>query len=64
MINAHSTLSEVLAHLGWTHRAGNANRQGRIVLDARGASLGQLTANETWALLRSRGLVTWPEPRS
>lgn len=55
------SLSDVLARLGWRHEPGNPNRQGRIVHTADGECLGQITANETWALLRERGLVTTTE---
>jgi len=61
--SAKSTLSEVLAHYGWRHEPGNPNRQGRIVHTADGECLGQITANETWAALRERGLVTWSRGR-
>ena len=51
------TLHEQLAALGWSSRPSTSGLAGREVYDDRGAHVGRLTASETWALLRSRGLV-------
>ncbi len=52
------TLHETLADLGWSSSASAAgHKRGRIVFDECGRSLGLLTAHETWAELRARGLI-------
>lgn len=49
------TLHEDLAAIGWTSTPGsNAIGQGRNVYDEDGTLIGQLTASETWDLLRTR----------
>jgi hypothetical protein len=56
------TLHEALAELGWSSSASSSgHKQGRIVRDEHGRSLGVLTAGETWAELRARGLIGAPE---
>jgi hypothetical protein len=51
------TLNDVLASLGWrTEARHNALGQGKHVFDADGNDLGDMTASETWKLLRERGL--------
>jgi hypothetical protein len=52
------TLAEVLARLGWTTSPRrNHLGQGKAVTDADGNDLGDLTAGDTWRVLRERGLV-------
>jgi hypothetical protein len=51
------TLSEILASVGWRHEKGSDGAQGRLVYDASGVCLGQLTAQVTLDTLRERGLV-------
>jgi hypothetical protein len=49
------TLSEVLYALGWGHVPADSHGR-RTVHDHDGVIVGDLTAGETWALLRERGL--------
>lgn len=58
---ASSTLTEVLAFLGWTHEP--LPKPGampfRIVRDAAGVEIGRFTAHVMWQSLREFGLAPW-----
>ena len=51
------TLHEALAAIGWRSERGHENAPGRVVYTVSGECLGQITAGDVWALLRSRGLM-------
>ena len=50
-------LHEILASLGWSSLPSDSGLAGREVYDDTGAHVGRLTASETLALLRDRGLT-------
>lgn len=57
------TLHETLADLGWSSsETSAAHKSGRLVRCDRGHDLGVLTAGETWAELRARGLIDGAQP--
>lgn len=56
-MSAAPTLHEALASLGWSSSESSGHKSGRAVRCVRGHDLGTLTAGETWAELRARGLV-------
>lgn len=57
------TLHETLADLGWSSSETFAgHKSGRLVRCDRGHDLGVLSAGETWAELRARGLIDGKRP--
>lgn len=56
------TLHETLADLGWSSSESSGHKSGRAVRCDRGHDLGALTAGETWAELRARGLIDGQQP--
>jgi len=54
--NTPATLSEVLYSIGWGHVPAAHGR--RTVYDHDGVVRGDLTAGDTWALLRDLGLYS------
>lgn len=53
------TLGQVIDAAGWTRM--DVARGGRIVLDANGTSLGNLSADDTWRALDRAGMIANPE---
>lgn len=62
-MSAPQTLHETLETLGWrSYEAPTAHKSGRIVRCSGGHDLGNMTAAETWAELRARGLIPGNQP--